>query len=235
MYKLLMSMLMKMRCLCVVLAGIAVGTAGCQKQDGAPVLDKAEVRLYVGENVQLTADRSVTWSSADDFIAAVNGGGNVTAAHVGVTTVTATSDSCSTSCVVNVQPRYSTLEEPHYELLLQHSSVLETADLGEVLYTDSDKIAYRGAEPFVDEVQYWIRNNDGVIHRINVVINDITYEEELVNFLGERYEYYPVSDPSYYQFLNYYQESEKDEKDLTIVLSPYADHLYLMYLPVSRN
>jgi len=64
--------------LLAVLAGIAAGTAGCKQQD-APKLDRQAVRLYVGDQVRITADRPVAWSAADDFYAAVDADGTVTA------------------------------------------------------------------------------------------------------------------------------------------------------------
>ena len=96
-------MLMKRMLLLAVLAGIAAGTAGCKQQD-APKLDRQAVRLYVGDQVRITADRPVAWSAADDFYAAVDADGTVTARHVGTTTVTATADSGSAVCTVEVQP-----------------------------------------------------------------------------------------------------------------------------------
>ena len=75
-------MLMKRMLLLAVLAGIAAGTAGCKQQD-APKLDRQAVRLYVGDQVRITADRPVAWSAADDFYAAVDADGTVTARHVG--------------------------------------------------------------------------------------------------------------------------------------------------------
>ncbi|HJE09171.1 MAG TPA: Ig-like domain-containing protein, partial [Tidjanibacter sp.] len=108
-------MLMKRMLLFAVLAGIAAGTAGCKQQD-APKLDRQAVRLYVGDQVRITVDRPVAWSAADDFYAAVDADGTVTARHVGTTTVTATADSGSAACTVEVQPRYDTFEEPLYEL-----------------------------------------------------------------------------------------------------------------------
>ncbi len=106
-------MLMKRMLLLAVLAGIAAGTAGCKQQD-EPKLDRQAVRLYVGDQVRITADRLVAWSAADDFYAAVDADGTVTARHVGTTTVTATADSGSAACTVEVQPRYDTFEEPMY-------------------------------------------------------------------------------------------------------------------------
>ncbi len=125
-------MLMKRMLLLAVVAGIAAGTAGCKQQD-APKLDRQAVRLYVGDQVRITADRPVAWSAADDFYAAIDADGTVTARHVGTTTVTATADSGSAVCTVEVQPRYDTFKEPLYELCGQPLSVLKEAETREIL------------------------------------------------------------------------------------------------------
>ena len=146
-------MLMKRMLLLAVLAGIAAGTAGCKQQD-APKLDRQAVRLYVGDQVRITADRPVAWSAADDFYAAVDGEGTVTARHVGTTTVTATADSGSAACTVEVQPRYDTFEEPLYELFGQPLSVLKKAETREILEENDTSIFYKGERPYIAKVQY---------------------------------------------------------------------------------
>ena len=130
-------MLMKRMLLLAVVAGIAAGTAGCKQQQDAPKLDRQAVRLYVGDQVRITADRPVAWSAADDFYAAVDADGTVTARHVGTTTVTATADSGSAACTVEVQPRYDTFEEPLYELFGQPLSVLKKAETREILENEN--------------------------------------------------------------------------------------------------
>ena len=149
-------MLMKRMLLFAVLAGIAAGTAGCKQQD-APKLDRQAVRLYVGDQVRITVDRPVAWSAADDFYAAVDADGTVTARHVGTTTVTATADSGSAACTVEVQPRYDTFEEPLYELFGQPLSVLKKAETREILEENDTSIFYKGERPLHSESSVQIR------------------------------------------------------------------------------
>ena len=181
-------MLMKRMLLLAVLAGIAAGTAGCKQQD-APKLDRQAVRLYVGDQVRITADRPVAWSAADDFYATVDADGTVTARHVGTTTVTATADSGSAACTVEVQPRYDTFEEPLYELFGQPLSVLKKAETREILEENDTSIFYKGERPYIAKVQYrFDKGEDPVVFYAHIFIEK-SYKEEMRNFFFERYEY----------------------------------------------
>ena len=184
--------------LLAVLAGIAAGTAGCKQQD-APKLDRQAVRLYVGDQVRITADRPVAWSAADDFYAAVDADGTVTARHVGTTTVTATADSGSAACTVEVQPRYDTFEEPLYELFGQPLSVLKKAETREILEENDTSIFYKGERPYIAKVQYrFDKGEDPVVFYANIFIEK-SYKEEMRNFFFERYEY-DGSNDCFYNF-----------------------------------
>ena len=191
-------MLMKRMLLLAVLAGIAAGTAGCKQQD-APKLDRQAVRLYVGDQVRITADRPVAWSAADDFYAAVDADGTVTARHVGTTTVTATADSGSAACTVEVQPRYDTFEEPLYELFGQPLYVLKKAETREILEENDTSIFYKGERPYIAKVQYrFDKGEDPVVFYANIFIEK-SYKEEMRNFFFERYEY-DGSNDCFYNF-----------------------------------
>ena len=191
-------MLMKRMLLLAVVAGIAAGTAGCKQQD-APKLDRQAVRLYVGDQVRITADRPVAWSAADDFYAAVDADGTVTARHVGTTTVTATADSGSAACTVEVQPRYDTFEEPLYELFGQPLSVLKEAETREILEENDTSIFYKGERPYIAKVQYrFDKGEDPVVFYANIFIEK-SYKEEMRNFFFERYEY-DGSNDCFYNF-----------------------------------
>ena len=181
-----------------VLAGIAAGTAGCKQQD-APKLDRQAVRLYVGDQVRITVDRPVAWSAADDFYAAVDADGTVTARHVGTTTVTATADSGSAACTVEVQPRYDTFEEPLYELFGQPLSVLKKAETREILEENDTSIFYKGERPYIAKVQYrFDKGEDPVVFYAHIFIEK-SYKEEMRNFFFERYEY-DGSNDCFYNF-----------------------------------
>ncbi len=175
-------MLMKRMLLFAVLAGIAAGTAGCKQQD-APKLDRQAVRLYVGDQVRITVDRPVAWSAADDFYAAVDADGTVTARHVGTTTVTATADSGSAACTVEVQPRYDTFEEPLYELFGQPLSVLKKAETREILEENDTSIFYKGERPYIAKVQYrFDKGEDPVVFYAHIFIEKIVQRREMRNF-----------------------------------------------------
>ena len=74
-------------------------------------LDRHEVNMTTGDSDTLTAvvtpdnatDKSVTWSSSDSTVVAVDENGNITALKAGTATITATSaNDISDSCVVTV-------------------------------------------------------------------------------------------------------------------------------------
>ena len=180
-------MLMKRMLLLAVVAGIAAGTAGCKQQD-APKLDRQAVRLYVGDQVRITADRPVAWSAADDFYAAIDADGTVTARHVGTTTVTATADSGSAACTVEVQPRYDTFKEPLYELCGQPLSVLKEAETREILEENDKEIIYKGEQPLT-KIRYELVYLDELplVHTAVAYIASTAYWEECVAFMSERY------------------------------------------------
>ena len=181
-------MLMKRMLLFAVLAGIAAGTAGCKQQD-APNLDRQAVRHYVGDQIRITADRPVAWSAADNFYAAVDGEGTVTARHVGTTTVTATADSGSAACTVEVQPRYDTFVEPLYELFGQSLSVLKEAETREILEENDTAIFYKGERPYIAKVQHRFDKGEDPDIFLAAIFIEKSYKEEMRNFFFERYEY----------------------------------------------
>jgi hypothetical protein len=153
----------------------------------------------VGDQVRITADRPVAWSAADDFYAAVDADGTVTARHVGTTTVTATADSGSAACTVEVQPRYDTFEEPLYELFGQPLSVLKKAETREILEENDTSIFYKGERPYIAKVQYrFDKGEDPVVFYANIFIEK-SYKEEMRNFFFERYEY-DGSNDCFYNF-----------------------------------
>ena len=123
----------------------------------------------MGDQVRITADRPVAWSAADDFYAAVDADGTVTARHVGTTTVTATADSGSAVCTVEVQPRYDTFEEPLYNYLSLHPlSVLKEAETREILEQNDKEIVYKGVAP-LEKISYSIVWQDEMPFVLNAV------------------------------------------------------------------
>ena len=202
-------MLMKRMLLLAVLAGIAAGTAGCKQQD-APKLDRQAVRLYVGDQVRITADRPVAWSAADDFYAAVDGEGTVTARHVGTTTVTATADSGSAACTVEVQPRYDTFEEPIIELLMQPMEVIKSLEPRKIIKTEQVHNSLRLVSVEEDNPKlagrtyYCALDGEGCYRITRIYLTAYTkYQEEIIGFLEERYTHGEEGSNYYYPGNNF--------------------------------
>lgn len=76
------------------------------------VLNHTNAELYQFETLQLSAtvvptnttDKTITWTSSDESIAAVSRYGLVTTNNIGVATITATCGSASSSCTISVLP-----------------------------------------------------------------------------------------------------------------------------------
>src|SRR5699024_9740641 len=117
---------------------------------------------------------------------AVDGEGNVTARHVGTTTVTATNDSGSAVCTVTVQPRYDTFIEPAYELIDQQVShaEIDAIEQREKIEETNFAITYKGEKPYIKTVKYYYSvDNQEELNAIWVRF-DKGYETEVKNFLS---------------------------------------------------
>ena len=71
----------------------------------APQLNKSKLTLSVGKSCRLKIKnyrKSVTWKSSNPYVAKVSKKGNVTAKHMGFTTITAQAGSTQLSCLVTV-------------------------------------------------------------------------------------------------------------------------------------
>ena len=77
-------------------------------------LDQTEMSVnYQGTAVKLKAsEKNCTWTSENDFIAEVDGDGNVTPKHVGTTTIVATKDGNKATCKVTVNPTNTKFTNP---------------------------------------------------------------------------------------------------------------------------
>ena len=178
-------MLMKRMLLLAVLAGIAAGTAGCKQQD-EPKLDRQAVRLYVGAD------------------------GTVTARHVGTTTVTATADSGSAACTVEVQPRYDTFEEPIIELLMQPMEVIKSLEPRKIIKTEQVHNSLRLVSVEEDNPKlagrtyYCALDGEGCYRITMIYLTAYTkYQEEIIGFLEERYTHGEEGSNYYYPGNNF--------------------------------
>ncbi len=171
----------------------AASVAGCSPKE-VPQLDRQSLKLYVGEQARLTADRSVAWGSADDFYATVDEQGTVTAQHVGTTTVVAATGSGQAVCTVEIMPRYNTFVEPLYELFGQPMEAIATLETGEIIQTEQlhdrlKMVSIKEDNPKLKSRSYFCFLYGEVfrvkIMRLEAYKKDI---EEIIGFCEERYE-----------------------------------------------
>ena len=85
------------------------------KQSTTISLDKTRVKMKISETFKLNATTNstepITWSSSQENIATVDSNGNVTAISEGTTTITATVEGKSVTCIINVTKESTNAED----------------------------------------------------------------------------------------------------------------------------
>ena len=151
-------------------------------------LDASEVTLETGNSMTLTAtvnpddatDPTVTWSSSDENVAAVDANGKVTAVGAGEATITATAGDKEATCKVTVE---------EYIFKLSPSTVAIAEKGGEI------SIEVQSTLPFeLSSMPQWIslKEKDGNVFRFSVAPNketvqrsgDVTFTDERENCIS---------------------------------------------------
>ena len=97
------------------------------------ILDTLSVAMKEGEAIQINAtvlpedavNKTVTWSSSDAEVATVSEAGLVTALRKGITTITATCDTATTTCEVKVQAIAQEIELNEVSLTLNEDETFQ--------------------------------------------------------------------------------------------------------------
>ena len=97
------------------------------------ILDTLSVAMKEGEAIQINAtvlpedavNKTVTWSSSDAEVATVSEAGLVTALRKGITTITATCDTATTTCEVKVQAIAKEIELNEVSLTLNEDETFQ--------------------------------------------------------------------------------------------------------------
>lgn len=77
-------------------------------QTSTPVtISPTTVTMFYDDTKQLSAPRATSWSSSNDFVAAVDENGLVKARHIGTTEITASRGKSKAVCSVTIKPMYS--------------------------------------------------------------------------------------------------------------------------------
>lgn len=96
----------------VALAGVSLTSCSSSSSDDEPFsMNERAITLQKGDKYTITHTGKASWSSEDDFVASVNDG-EVTANHVGETTIYAISGGSKSQCNVTVRGLYNYFREP---------------------------------------------------------------------------------------------------------------------------
>ena len=167
------------------------------------ILSTQDLELFVGDKEKITAtvlpenttDKTVTWTSDNETIAAVSADGTVTAVSVGIANITATCGDATATCKVTVNPVSAsgiTLSAQDMILLVGQTDKLTATVLPEnttdktVTWTsDNETIAAVSADGTVTAVKSTITatttNGLKAICKITVIHRDVPEPEATIN------------------------------------------------------
>lgn len=168
-------------------------------------LTPKKVDLKVGEKIKLEYDGTCTWVPDNEFIASVSNTGMVTANHVGSTFIKANEDICE----VKVSPVFNLYEEPCVDWNKSKSEIKKM--YGTPDQEDNSSLSYNTTNTKAPAIIYLFNNNK---LSSSTVMVDSSYLNDLIAFLGERYEYAGYSEETYI----FYRNNNKGILDMGIGL-----------------
>jgi len=150
-------------------------------------LEETSATLHSGETYQIQAECEfpITYTSENEYYASVSEEGEVTANFVGSTNIVLESESDTQTFVVTVEPVSNLYPEPEVEIGATKEAIIEqfgTPDIDEDETLGYYNYSENGTMLMV------MFDEEGLVYAIAVIL-DVSFEEELNTFLGERYLY----------------------------------------------
>ncbi len=171
----------------IITAKIKNGEASCKVTVRKTTLTISDTKVSMerGDNHQLTASAStsslITWRSSKKSVATVNETGLITGIKPGQTTITATADTTSLSCIVTVKVPTIRLSKTHLKLYRGQTaklSALVSSDIAPVWKSNKSSVATVDETGFVTAIKHGtavIRATvDGVSRSCEVIVEPPT-------------------------------------------------------------
>lgn len=203
--------------------------AGCKKdeektKDTIKISNGTSVTLYSGDRHQISASSisAISYSSGNDFCAKVNSTGQVTANHVGNTSISLRNNDDTKSVRVTVKAESNLYTEPRISFGDSKSTV--ESKLGTPDEINNGNYFYRNYSSVVDLLMVSFENGKVEGYALSV---KTSYASELGTFLFERYAYYGEID-DYLMYGNAFSVS--DATKLVGVRTNYS-YIAVMYIP----
>ena len=174
--------------------------ASCGNEPDGPItISQENLALTIDETVQLTASEKGTWTSSNEFVATVDGDGNVTALHVGEAVITITKGDLSASCKVVVNPANTSYDLPYmvWGATVEDVKVANTnLSLFEETTEDGETILSYLTDSNLPGYIYVVTPAQGLI--ATALVADINDSENFEDFLYQYFADFTEDDEWYY-------------------------------------
>ncbi len=173
-----------------VFAGVSAVSCSGSDDDAPFSMNETAITMQKGDKYMLTYTGSASWASEDEFVASVSNG-EVTANHVGETTVCATSGGNTAKCSVEVKGAYNYFREPMCKLDATPDDVMryERRSL-DTRKSDRTMLVYYPAQnEKIDVVAYSFKNEKLVSAFVGMTMNGNSSQalKMMNDFMAERY------------------------------------------------
>ncbi|MDR2920091.1 MAG: Ig-like domain-containing protein [Tannerella sp.] len=154
-------------------------------EDNGIKIKNSKIEMVAGdsEQINVTSDLSLSYTSEDEYYATVSSTGVITAKRVGETNIIVTNAEAAAKVSVIVSPKYTTYPDPDFMFGETRSNVIKKHGTPDT-ETD-DAVLYDGYSTKAPIIIYTFDASNKV-SGVGVMIGT-TYTEELAAFLAERY------------------------------------------------
>ena len=172
------------------LTGVSFFSCSSSNDDEPFSMNERAITIQKGDKYTITHTGKASWSSDDDFVASVNDG-EVTANHVGETTIYAMSGGSKSQCDVTVRGLYNYFREPLCKLNATPEDVMryEKRSLDTKKSDRTTLIYYPAMNEDIDVVAYTFKNDklESAFVSMTMHGNATQALQMMTNFMSERY------------------------------------------------
>ena len=172
------------------LAGVSFFSCSSSNDDEPFSMNERAITMQKGDKYTITHTGKASWSSDDDFVASVNDG-EVTANHVGETSIYAMSGGTKSQCDVTVRGLYNYFREPLCKLNATPEDVMryEKRSIDTKKSDRTTLIYYPAMNEDIDVVAYTFKNDklESAFVSMTMYGNATQALQMMTNFMSERY------------------------------------------------
>lgn len=172
------------------LTGVSFFSCSSSNDDEPFSMNERAITMQKGDKYTITHTGKASWSSDDDFVASVNDG-EVTANHVGETSIYAMSGGSKSQCDVTVRGLYNYFREPLCKLNATPEDVMryEKRSLDTKKSDRTTLIYYPAMNEDIDVVAYTFKNDklESAFVSMTMHGNATQALQMMTNFMSERY------------------------------------------------